>query len=185
MIINQVQAPYFESLKRDFWLSALQILGASFFIALCAQISIPLYFTPVPLSGQTFSVMLIGATLGSRKGALSVLAYILEGVLGLPVFTAGQFGLMMLISPVGGYIVGFVLQAYLIGWFVERQAKFESFKTVVVLFGACALQMGIGAIWLSLFVGFGQALAMGIYPFIIGETIKILGLSAYLKRTSA
>lgn len=168
--------------SREFFYSTLQILGASLLIALCAQISIPLYFTPVPLSGQTFAVMLIGVTLGSRKGFLSVLAYLTEGILGLPIFCGGHFGLLYLLGPTGGYAIGFAFQAYFAGWLIEKQASYQSVKTVAALLFSCSIQMGLGALWLSLHVGLGNALMMGVYPFVFGETIKALGVAAFLKK---
>jgi len=167
--------------RSSFLLSALQILGASLFIALCAQIRIPLFFTPVPITGQTFAIMLIGATMGSRKGLLSVIAYLAEGAIGLPVFTGAHFGLGSLLGVTGGYFVGFMLQAFLVGWCIERQRVFNSLNTFSILLASCALQLGLGALWLSQFVGFEYALAMGAAPFIVGETLKALSITAFLK----
>jgi biotin transport system substrate-specific component len=173
-----------ESSKNTFLLSGLQILGASLFLALCAQIRIPLYFSPVPLSGQTFAVMFIGATMGSRKGLLSVLAYLLEGSLGLPVFAGGwtSLGLMSLLGTNGGYFLGFIFQAFLVGSFIERQTSFQAVKTISVLLLSCALQLGLGVVWLSAFVGFEASLVMGLYPFLFGELVKSMGIAAFLKR---
>lgn len=161
--------------------SVLQVLGASCFLALCSQISIPLFFTPVPLSLQTFAVLLIGVTLGSRKGVLSVLAYLTQGCLGLPVFAGGSFGVVALYGVTGGYLLGFVCQVYLAGWFSERQKTFRESKTVVSLFFACVLQLLLGTLWLSSFVGISSALMMGFYPFLIGELLKVLTLTSYIR----
>lgn len=182
MIAALANSLSFEFSKRDVFFSILQVLGASLFLALCSQISIPLYFSPVPLSGQTFGVMLIGATMGSRKGLLSVLAYLAEGSFGLPVFAGGSWGLMNLLGPTGGYFLGFIFQAYLVGWFVERQNSFQGTKILSVLLFSCALQLGLGVLWLSFFVGFESALIMGLYPFLFGEFIKAISITAYLKR---
>lgn len=171
-----------KSSRNAFLLSALQILGASLFLALCAQIRIPLYFSPVPLTGQTFGVMFIGATMGSRKGVLSVLAYLLEGSLGLPVFAGGSFGVMSLLGTTGGYFLGFIFQVFLVGSFVERQTSFNALKTITALLLSCALQLGLGVVWLSAFVGFKAALVMGLYPFLFGELVKSMGIAAYVKK---
>lgn len=164
--------------------SLFQILGASLFIALCSQIFIPLYFTPVPVSLQTFAVMLVGATMGSRIGVLSVLAYILEGVCGLPVFSHMNFGFSALYSVTGGYIFGFVLQAYLIGYCLERRGAYLPIKILAILFSSCLLQLGLGALWLSKFVGFEQAILLGVTPFVAGEIMKCLAITAYLRHGS-
>jgi biotin transport system substrate-specific component len=181
MIATQVNSLSFESSKRAIFLWILQIFGASLLLALCAQVSIPLYFSPVPISGQTFGVMFIGATMGSRKGLLSVLAYLIEGSLGLPVFAGGSFGLISLLGPRGGYFLGFILQVYFVGWFIERQISFQGAKTISILLLSCALQLGLGVLWLSNFVGFESALIMGLHPFLFGEFIKAIIITAYLK----
>lgn len=169
------------SMDGSLWLSVLQILGASFLIALAAQIQIPLFFSPVPLSGQTLAVMFIGATLGSRKGGLSVLAYILEGTSGLPVFAGAGFGPMALLGPTGGYLVGFILQAYFVGFCVESQRIFSAFRTIAFLMLTSLLQLGLGVLWLTQFVGFESAIAMGFVPFIFGESLKVLGMTKFLQ----
>ncbi|MBA2369162.1 MAG: biotin transporter BioY [Candidatus Protochlamydia sp.] len=169
-------------LNNRFLLSAFQILGASLFLALCAQIRIPLYFSPVPLTGQTFGVLFIGVTMGSRKGLLSVLTYLLEGSLGLPVFAGGSLGIMSLLGTNGGYLIGFIFQVFLVGSFVERQTDFHAVKTITTLLFACALQLGLGVVWLSAFVGFETALMMGLYPFLCGELVKSMGVAAYIKK---
>lgn len=183
MISARINSLPFELFKKDFFLSALQVFAGSLFLALCAQISVPLYFSPVPLSGQTFGIMLIGACMGSRKGLLSVLAYLCEGSLGLPVFAGGGFGIMSLLGPRGGYFLGFLLQVYLVGWFTERLRSFQMTEILPLLLYSCLLQLGLGTIWLSLFVPFESALIMGFYPFLIGETIKSLAIASWMAFT--
>lgn len=151
----------------------LQVVGASLLIALCAQIQIPLFFTPVPLSGQTFAALLAGALLGSRKGALSVLLYILEGCVGLPVFTSGPLGFARLVGPTGGYIVGFVFEAYCVGFFLEKMKNITAVKTFAILCMGCAIQLGCGALWLIHFVGIQSVWALGVVPFVAGELFKV------------
>lgn len=167
----------FESSKREVFFTILQVLGASLFLALCSQICIPLYFSPVPISGQTFGVMLIGATLGSRKGLLSVLAYISEGFFGLPVFVSSGVVLLHV-----GYFAGFLFQAYFVGWFVERLNSSQGMKIFSIMLCSCALQLGLGVVWLSLYVGLESAMIMGFFPFVFGEFIKAIAVTAYVKR---
>jgi len=178
MKINTIPA---KSSQHEALLSILQVFGASLFLALCAQISIPLHFSPVPISGQTFGIMLIGATLGSRKGLLSVLTYIMEGAFGLPVFAGGSFGIISVIGTNGGYFLGFLAQVYLIGSFVERQKSFCAPTTLAVLLFSCAIQLALGVLWLSLFVGLQSAMIMGFFPFLLGEVSKVMLVTAYLK----
>lgn len=181
MVTTLINSLTSESSKKDIFLSVLQIFAASLFLALSSQISMPLYFSPIPLTGQTFAVMFIGANMGSRKGLLSVLVYLVEGSLGLPVFAGGGFGIMSLLGPRGGYFLGFLFQVYLVGWFVKRQNSFQITKTFPVLLLFCLLQLGLGVMWLSLLTTFESAMIMGFYPFLLGETIKSIVVALYLK----
>ncbi|MCE5316845.1 MAG: biotin transporter BioY [Parachlamydia sp.] len=160
--------------------SFLQILGASLLIALFAQIEILLPFTPIPITGQSLGVLLVGAFLGSRKGSLSVLLYLAEGAMGLPVFSGGASGFFWLAGPGGGYLAGFVLQAYLMGMLLEK-GETNCFRTLAAALLACATQMACGILWLSLFVGWSSVLALGLYPFIPGELLKAIAITTYLK----
>jgi biotin transport system substrate-specific component len=96
------------------------IIGATVFISLSAQIAFNVPFSPVPITGQTLAVILCGAFLGSKKGSLAILAYLLEGISGLPVFAQAQYGLSHLFGPTGGYLLGFIPAAYISGYAVER-----------------------------------------------------------------
>ena len=169
---------------RRMLLSFLQILCASLFLGLCAQISIPLYFSPVPLTGQTFGVMLIGAMLGRKRGTLTLLMYLLEGALGLPVFAGGAFGLLKLIGPTGGYFMGMVAEVYLIGWFFETQRTFNSLRTFGKIIISSLIQLSLGVIWLIPFVGLQNVLMMGFFPFVLGEIFKALALTTFFKSRS-
>lgn len=150
------------------------ILGGSILLALLAQVAIPLPFSPVPITGQTFGVLLIGATLGSKRGALCILTYLAEGMAGLPVFTGAGAGMAALAGPTGGYLVGFVLAAYLTGWLAERGWD-RNFKTnlLAMLLGNLVIYVG-GLSWLGLLVGFDNVLTLGLFPFIPGDVVKIL-----------
>lgn len=180
MIARSPYAPQvFPSFEKSRFFTAFQVLLASLLIGLFAQITIPLYFSPVPLTGQTLGVMLVAGFLGPRKGVLSVLLYLLEGLLGLPVFAGGAFGLLPFIGPTGGYLVGFMLQAYIIGKTVEQPrtglALFLGFSLAIVT------QLTLGTLWLSAFVGLKAAPLLGLYPFLPVEVIKALLVSTYLK----
>jgi biotin transport system substrate-specific component len=162
-------------------ISVLQILFASYFIGICAQIKIPLYFTPVPLAGATFAVMLSGALLGSRKGALAVLCYLIQGWIGLPVWAGGAAGFAHFIGPTGGYLTAYILQAYFIGWFLQAQSRMGQTKIISVLLLSICLQMSVGALWLAQFVGIKHCFMCGFYPFIPGEVAKAFLVAAYLR----
>jgi biotin transport system substrate-specific component len=174
---------FIPALQRTSILPLLQVLCASLFIGLCAQIQIPLYFTPVPLTGQTFAVILIASTLSRRKAVLATMLYLMEGSLGLPVFAGGACGVHRLFGPTGGYLISYPLQAYFVSYFIEKQKVKNFFKTMAVLVSSCALQLGIGTLWLSNFVGSNHAFMMGFYPFALGEILKSLIVATYVKKT--
>src|SRR3990170_4107237 len=96
------------------------VIGASLFVAAAAQISVPLWFTPVPITGQTLGVLLTGAALGSRRGALALLLYLIEGAIGLPVFAGGAAGFARILGPTGGYLLALPLAAGIVGSLAER-----------------------------------------------------------------
>jgi biotin transport system substrate-specific component len=177
--------PFVGNVSKDSLRTTLQVIGASLFLAFCAQLALPLYFTPVPLSMQTLGVMLIGGFLGRRKGLLAIATYLLEGSLGFPVFAHGSSGIAYLMGPTGGYFLGFALQAYLIGWWVDRKGISSIASMVSMLVFASAVQLGVGALWLGSFVGMSSALALGFYPFIIGEALKAVGVASYFKRRAS
>lgn len=162
------------------WLYNLAlIVGGSILIALCAQIAIPLPFSPVPITGQSFAITLIGALLGSRRGSLAVLTYIAEGLSGLPVFAGGTSGLTRLLGPTGGYLIGFVAAAYLIGWLAERGWDRQLGKNLLAMTLGNLVIFAVGVPWLAIFTGWDKVMALGFYPFILGTIIKI-GLAAAL-----
>lgn len=160
----------------------LLAFGGSLFLALCAQIAIPLPFTPVPLTMQTFAVLLLGGLLGPRKGALSVLFYLLEVCFGFPVLAGGVAAPMALLGPRAGYLAGMVVQAYLAGLCVSQWKARPA-----VLFGllaTCAVQLTMGMWVLAPFVGWHNAIPMGVIPFIPGEILKSLLAATYFARRS-
>ncbi|MCC5832814.1 MAG: biotin transporter BioY [Chlamydiales bacterium] len=154
-------------------LNIVSLLAGSLFLALMAQISIPLWFSPVPLSMQTLAVLLLGALLGAKRGALAVAAYLAEGALGLPFFAGGAAGMAALAGPTGGYFLGFILSTFLVGYLLEREGWRSYPMTIAALALGSLVILASGILWLSLFVGSGSALVMGFYPFLIGDLLKI------------
>ena len=154
------------------------IIGGSLLIGLCARLAIPL--PPVPVSGQTFGVLMIGALLGARRGSLCVLAYIIEGVAGLPVFALGRAGLPVLLGPTGGYLVGFIAAAYITGLLAEKGWDRRIGTTVLAMLLGNVAIYAFGLLWLSSLVGVSRALAVGLYPFIVGDSLKIALAAAVL-----
>lgn len=149
----------------------LVVLGSAL-VALMAQISIPLPFTPVPVTGQTLAVLLVGGALGSWLGGLSLLLYLVEGAAGLPVF-AGHVGGMPF-GPTGGYLVGFVVMAAVVGWLAERGWDRRVGTAIAAMVMGEGVLYAIAVPWLGFYVGFGHAIYMGLIPFIAGDGLKLL-----------
>jgi biotin transport system substrate-specific component len=155
------------------------ILGGSLLVALSAQIAMPLPFSPVPITGQTLAVLLVGALLGSRRGCLSLLTYLAEGALGLPVFAGWQAGLTHLAGPRGGYLVGFVVAAFVTGLLAERGWDRRVGTTLLAMLLGNVVIYACGVPWLAVWVGTARALPLGCYPFVPGDLLK-LALAAWL-----
>ncbi len=161
--------------------AAVQIVLASCIIGICAQIKIPLYFTPVPLTITTCVIMLAGALLGSRKGALAVLCYLAQGWMGLPVFAGGASGLLHFMGPTGGYLIGYVVQAFVVGWLLEKKHDKSIVTISGILLASTCLEMGIGSLWLAQFVGIESCLKLGFFPFFFIEVVKALAIATLIK----
>lgn len=168
----------FEREKSSAFSEMLQILGASLFLAIVAQIEIQLPFTPVPITMQTFGALAVGAVLGSRKGALAALCYLAESSMGLPVLAGGTMNPFWILCPSAGYLVGMVPMAFFTGWFYERFARFSHLTLLAATTVISFAHLAFGTLWLGqLFVGWEHALQMGFYPFVPGSVLKIIGLN--------
>ncbi|HKP71359.1 MAG TPA: biotin transporter BioY [Pyrinomonadaceae bacterium] len=164
------------------WVKSVALVVAfSLFIALSAQVVVPLPFTPVPITLQTFAVLLTGALLGSRLGTLALLAYLAEGAAGLPFFRGGNGGwLYLMVSPTAGYLLAYPVAAFVTGWLAERgwdrrfltAAAAIAVGSIVILFGG----------WLGLlrFYPATQAFALGVAPFVVGDVLKVALAAAAL-----
>ena len=153
-----------------------RVLGVSVFIimtALGAFVRIPLPFTPVPLTLQTFFVLLSGAALGGGLGASSQMGYILLGLAGMPIFSGAGSGLFYALGPTGGYLIGFVLASYLVGNYIKRAGTSFSGVFLAVFLADLALLV-CGVIWLKFVLGqsLGRLLFVGFLPFIPGDLLK-------------
>jgi biotin transport system substrate-specific component len=151
------------------------ILSASIFVALCARVTIPLPFTPVPLTLQNFGVLLVGLTLGSRRGFLALMLYLIEGASGMPVFNpVGPGGLAQLIGPTGGFLLAYPLVAGLAGLILER-GKQTFMRAITAGFIAELLLFAGGLSWLAILThSVSAAVRFGLYWFIFAEIIKIM-----------
>jgi len=149
-------------------------------------IAIPLPFTPVPITLQTFFTFLAGALLGKYLGALSQLIYLLLGVVGLPVFAKGSSGIGVLLGPTGGYLVGFIPAAFLVGYLLERREK-PPFGLIflAMVVGLVAMYLpGVGWLMWVTRMNLVKALLLGVLPFLPGDAVKILVGGFIVKRAT-
>jgi len=151
------------------------VVGASLFVALCAHITLPLPFTPVPLTLQDFGVLMVGLALGSRRGFAALALYLAEGLMGMPVFSpVGPGGLAQLLGPTGGFLLAYPFVAGLAGWLFERGKQTFARAATAALLGEILL-FASGLSWLVLLThSFSQALRWGLYWFVFAEVIKIM-----------
>jgi biotin transport system substrate-specific component len=169
--------PHAASWLRDI---ILILLGA-LLVAALAQVEIPLPFTPVPITGQTFGVLLVGATLGSKRGAASLASYLGMSALGLPFFAGGARGLDILIGATGGYLIGFVVAAYVIGLLAEQGLERNVRTSIIPFLVGTIIIYACGVAWLAVVLGsVGKAITAGLLPFLIGDATKLLAASLAL-----
>lgn len=194
------------------WRSAVLVLGGSFVTALAAQLSIPLFGegvshplaamitslygalgvplpnTPVPLTGQTFAVLLLGALLGGRLALLSLVAYLCEGLAGLPVFALARSawspslvpGVPWILGPTAGYLFSLPLAAYAVGRLAERGWDRRPSTAALAMVVGNLIIFALGMLWLSGYVGLANVVPMGLLPFLPGDALKLLAAALLL-----
>ena len=150
------------------------ILAGTMLLYLSAKLKIPL--DPVPISMQTFIVLTLGMVYGWKLGSLTMIAYIFEGMLGLPVFAGTPekgIGLAYIVGPTGGYLVGFVIAAGVVGYFAERGWDRNIFMSAITMIIGNVVIYICGLIWLAKLLNFKLAIKFGLLPFIAGDLFKI------------
>jgi len=162
--------------------NALLVAAGVLLVAGAAQVRIPLADTPVPITGQTFAVVLIGAAYGASLGASTLVAYWLIGLAGAPIYAEGKSGWDTFVGPTGGYIIGFVLAAALTGYLAQQRwdRRFSS-SLGAMLLGNVAIYVP-GLLWLAHYLntGVNDTLVAGLYPFVLGDVIKLFLAGALL-----
>lgn len=161
------------------------VVGGAAFVGLAAQIAIPLPFTPVPLTLQTFAVLLAASALGTARGVASMALYAIAGIAGVPWFAEGSSGLSM---PSFGYIIGFIAAAFVVGRLAENGATRVLGRSIGLMIVGSVIIYAVGATWLKFslgvpFLGPDSAWAYGVQPFLIGDVLKLLAASALLPAT--
>jgi biotin transport system substrate-specific component len=154
--------------------NTLLVVAASLLTAAAAQLEIRLPWTPVPITGQTFVVLLSGTVLGARRAFLAQCLYLLEGACGLPFFAGGAAGLVKLIGPTGGYLVAFPFAAAMTGALAEHALDRTPLRMFFTMIAGSVVIFGLGLGQLSKFVPAGSLLASGLLPFIAGDVLKAL-----------
>jgi biotin transport system substrate-specific component len=166
----------------------IAIVGFALLAALAARISIPLGFTPVPITGQTFVVLLAGGVLGANRGALSMGLYVALGAIGLPFYADGDGGWDAATGATAGYLVGFVVAAWVVGKMAEHGQDRKLSTSLPAFLAGSLIIYGFGALWLAYELdlpltadaGEPSAIAFGVAPFLIGDVIKALLAGAIL-----
>jgi biotin transport system substrate-specific component len=162
------------------WRNATLVAGAVLLTTLAAQVAIPLPFTPVPLTGQTFAVLLVSTALGLRLGVMSQGAYISLGALGMPVYADWQGGWHAATGATGGYLIGFVLAAALVGYLAERRQDRALITSIPAMLAGTVVIYASGVTWLTVHLGvsFAKGIELGLTPFLVGDAIKLLAAGA-------
>jgi len=178
----------FDLLERSRVRDAIAIVGFALLTAVAAQITIPLGFTPVPLTGQTFAVLLAGGVLGSRRGGLSMLLYVALGAIGLPFYADGAGGWSVATGATAGYLVGFIVAAIVVGLMAEHGQDRKLSTSIPAFLAGTMIIYTFGAGWLAYDLGLPltadagapSAISLGVAPFLVGDVFKALLAGAML-----
>ncbi len=160
------------------------VISASLFVALCARVTVPLPFTPVPLTLQNFGVLAVGLLLGSRRGFAALSLYLIEGAFGMPVFSPSILGggIAQILGPTGGFLMAYPLVAFVAGWIYEQSSKEGSRRFAWAALSSVAAELVLfaaGLSWLAVLThSVSLALRYGLYWFVFAEVIKVLMAAA-------
>ncbi|KAE8765954.1 biotin transporter BioY [Georgenia thermotolerans] len=168
-----------DLLPRSAATNAALVVGGTALVGVLAQVSVPLW--PVPITGQTLGVILVGASLGARRGAASLALYLVGGLAGLPIFANFTGGPLSVMKPSFGFVIGFVIAAYAIGWFAEHNWGATFWKSLAAFSIGSVIPFLVGVPYLGLMLGhlgqpndLGTLMALGVTPFLLGGAIKAL-----------
>jgi biotin transporter BioY len=156
------------------------IICGSLLIALCARVKVLLPFSPIPVTAQTFAVLIIGALFGAKRGSFAALIYVIEGAIGLPIFALGG-GFFELLGPTGGYLIGFIPAAYITGYLAQKGWDRRIGTTILAMVFGNIVIYSFGLVWMSYLMGINKSiLSAGLYPFIASDLVKIILAAAVL-----
>ncbi len=171
---NEILSTYVSARQYNYIRTLILVLLGTGLITLAAKTQIP--FWPVPMTLHSLAIFFIAAMFGLRIGALTVGAYLLEGALGLPVFSGTPergIGLAYMAGPTGGYLAGFFVSTLLVGYAADKGLRKTTFRLFSVMIGGLAVVYTLGAFWLSHFTGLEKAIQVGVIPFIFADVLKI------------
>jgi len=168
-------------LKRSIATDIALVAAGAALTAVAAQLAVPLW--PVPITGQTLAVLIVGSSLGAIRGSLSMILYAVLGIVGLPVFSDQAHGLSIVLGPTGGYIIGFIFAAAFTGWLAQRAWDHRILGAIASFLGGTVVTFAIGIPWLAvvLHLSPAQALAAGLYPFVLGGIIKAALAAGFIR----
>jgi biotin transport system substrate-specific component len=173
----------FDARPLEWTKQAAVVVCASLFVALCAHVTVPLPFTPVPLTLQNFGVLVVALLLGSRRGFAALALYLVEGAFGMPVFNpAGPGGIAQLLGPTGGFLMAYPLVAFVGGWIYERTSRRFGWAVLSGVAAEIVLFLG-GLSWLAVLThSVSTAIKYGLYWFVFAEIIKVLMAAGVARR---
>ena len=169
-----------KSKEKEFLKSIFLVLSGVIFLSIMSQLIIPLYFTPVPISLGSFGIILVALLYGRKLGTATVISYVAAGSLGAPIFAGFKAG--SLFSPTGGYIIGYIVAAAILGYLSDRGIAKSYVKTFLSLLLASAVILILGALVLMLFVPIKNVFMAGVLPFIPGDMLKAVAATLLFPR---
>lgn len=169
---NNLVTVSFGHRKASLLQESIIISSGVFILSVLAQISIPLPFTPVPITAQTLGILVIGSTYGRNRAFTTILLYVLLGLGGLPIFSEGKFGIASLLGPTGGYLIGFILAGSCVGYLGDKMHDRKLINSLLIFLLGHVIIFTTGMLWLAKYVGIHNVLVMGLYPFLPGLVIK-------------
>ncbi len=167
-----------ETKELEILKNVLLVLGGVAFLSIMSQILLPLPYTPVPISLGTFGVTLMALLYGRKLGTATILSYVAAGSLGAPIFAGGKAG--SLFSPTGGYILGYIISAMILGYLADKGVTKSYLKTILSLMLSSTIILTLGALQLSLFVTGKNVFAIGVLPFLPGDALKSTAVTLLL-----
>ena len=177
ILSNSIQI---KTKEQEFLKSIFLVLSGVIFLSIMSQLIIPLYFTPVPISLGSFGVMLIALLYGRKLGTATVLSYVVAGSLGAPIFAGFKAG--SLFSPTGGYILGYIAAALILGFLFDKGIAKSYMKTFLSLLLVSVIIFILGALVLMLFVPIKNVFMAGVLPFIPGDMLKVVAATLLFPR---